>query len=462
MAVVSFTIAAIDKTRAAFASVNQGLRNINTQTKQVNGGVIAMGLRFAGLGTVIGGIAGRVRYLNENFNEITGIPKSAVDSVDMLAFQTTYLRDKINEVILGYTHGLPAALQLAIYQFDVLTKGEEAAALALVDRERKTEEMLKRRPEYMKAARIETDKLAAAQRELAQVTEGKGISVTRRRNEALAMEEKARVMGDEIEKTKLLTEAVNLRTAAERDFQTLAGETATLTKESAAANGRLMGSSLSLTDRIDGLKAAWSAAAQEVATYSDLTNPYQLEKRNEAIKKMVGITNELAKANLEVDRRAADAANVLTRGFEDAVFAGEGLRESIRGIGNDLMRYVFQQLITRPLGNFITGGISSMFGFGGPRAAGGPVGGGSSYLVGEHGPELFTPSQAGRIIPNHATGQSTGGSAGNTYVIDARGTDESVVMRLSSALMQLAGPGVVERRAINATTNRNARRAFAT
>jgi phage-related protein len=33
----------------------------------------------------------------------------------------------------------------------------------------------------------------------------------------------------------------------------------------------------------------------------------------------------------------------------------------------------------------------------GARAAGGPVIGGGSYLVGEHGPEIFTPSTAGRI-----------------------------------------------------------------
>lgn len=38
------------------------------------------------------------------------------------------------------------------------------------------------------------------------------------------------------------------------------------------------------------------------------------------------------------------------------------------------------------------------------RAAGGPVERGTSYLVGEQGPELFTPKQGGTIIPNGATG----------------------------------------------------------
>ena len=39
-------------------------------------------------------------------------------------------------------------------------------------------------------------------------------------------------------------------------------------------------------------------------------------------------------------------------------------------------------------------------------AAGGPVKGGSSYLVGEKGPELFVPGSSGNIIPNHAMGGS--------------------------------------------------------
>lgn len=37
------------------------------------------------------------------------------------------------------------------------------------------------------------------------------------------------------------------------------------------------------------------------------------------------------------------------------------------------------------------------------RAAGGPVAAGAAYVVGEHGPELFVPRQAGQIVPNHIT-----------------------------------------------------------
>ena len=47
---------------------------------------------------------------------------------------------------------------------------------------------------------------------------------------------------------------------------------------------------------------------------------------------------------------------------------------------------------------------SGMFG---RRASGGPVMGGGSYLVGEQGPEMFSPGVSGMITPNHALGGST-------------------------------------------------------
>ena len=42
-----------------------------------------------------------------------------------------------------------------------------------------------------------------------------------------------------------------------------------------------------------------------------------------------------------------------------------------------------------------------------PKAEGGPVTGGKSYLVGERGPEMFSPGVSGTITPNHALGGST-------------------------------------------------------
>jgi DNA repair exonuclease SbcCD ATPase subunit len=57
------------------------------------------------------------------------------------------------------------------------------------------------------------------------------------------------------------------------------------------------------------------------------------------------------------------------------------------------------------------------------RANGGPVNFGSSYIVGERGPELFTPSSSGNITPNHAMG------GGSTITVNVNGGDPDAVVR---------------------------------
>jgi hypothetical protein len=58
------------------------------------------------------------------------------------------------------------------------------------------------------------------------------------------------------------------------------------------------------------------------------------------------------------------------------------------------------------------------------KAMGGPVMGNQSYLVGERGPELFTPSSSGNIIPNGAMG-----GGGNTITVNVNGGDPDAVVR---------------------------------
>lgn len=58
----------------------------------------------------------------------------------------------------------------------------------------------------------------------------------------------------------------------------------------------------------------------------------------------------------------------------------------------------------------------------GGRAMGGPVVGGSSYLVGENGPEIFTPGSSGSITPNGAIG-------GNITINMAPGANGDDVVR---------------------------------
>jgi len=63
-----------------------------------------------------------------------------------------------------------------------------------------------------------------------------------------------------------------------------------------------------------------------------------------------------------------------------------------------------------------------------PKQYGGGVTGGKKYLVGEKGPELFTPSNAGQITPNNQVGGSTNVNFKIT-AINARGIDQLLTSR---------------------------------
>ena len=72
------------------------------------------------------------------------------------------------------------------------------------------------------------------------------------------------------------------------------------------------------------------------------------------------------------------------------------------------------------------------------RADGGPVKGGNSYIVGERGPELFSPGRSGMITPNHALGGST-----NVVVnVDASGSNVEGDEQSSRQLGELIGAAV--------------------
>jgi Flp pilus assembly pilin Flp len=77
--------------------------------------------------------------------------------------------------------------------------------------------------------------------------------------------------------------------------------------------------------------------------------------------------------------------------------------------------------------------------FGGGKALGGPVNAGTTYLVGERGPELFMPNTNGKIIPNNRL-NGAGGGAGGTVInltvngaIDSESTARQIVTILNNS-----------------------------
>ncbi len=180
----------------------------------------------------------------------------------------------------------------------------------------------------------------------------------------------------------------------------------------------------------------------------------QFEFQNK-MEEVMGIEDEglrLEKSKLILKDYQIDRQEILNQKVKDQVNISkelgdtleQGLVENIKGAINgtqsfgqamsNVLNSLKNKLMDRALSNLFSGIGDAVFGDGGKnkgilggflgglfKANGGPVKQGGSYIVGERGPEIFTPRASGNITPNHAMGGST-----NIVVnVDANNTEVS-------------------------------------
>lgn len=124
--------------------------------------------------------------------------------------------------------------------------------------------------------------------------------------------------------------------------------------------------------------------------------------------------------------------------FTDLV---EGAKKQLQRLA-DFARDVFNRIAGSRVSTTMVG-ESRRTTIDGARAAGGPVRAGGTYLVGENGPELFSPGQSGQIIPN-----SSGGTALAANDNEGTSSRASVVRLLSDGVA--AGVDPLMSRAVRA------------
>lgn len=116
--------------------------------------------------------------------------------------------------------------------------------------------------------------------------------------------------------------------------------------------------------------------------------------------------NETLKQTQELYDAIKGAADGALKGFLHDIAEGKSAGEAFKGMLDDILSKLIDFGVSTAL-NAIFPGLGTLAG---QRAAGGPVNSGSSYLVGEKGPEIFTPTSAGRITSNaDAAGMGGGG-----------------------------------------------------
>lgn len=208
---------------------------------------------------------------------------------------------------------------------------------------------------------------------------------------------------------------------AGRQWQEWMDEEANIMAEAAAA-----------TDKYNQTLRDMEAAETAAMIAGEVARAEAILQMDEILNKQTLMANgfdENGKKIGESAKKNSDWARELgmsfTSAFEDAVLAGKKFSDVLRSLAQDVARIALRKAVTEPLAAAVGKGIEGMF-----RADGGPVTAGSSYIVGERGPEMFVPSVSGSIVPNHAMG-----GGGVTVVqhinIDSRSDQASIMQAMA-------------------------------
>lgn len=173
-------------------------------------------------------------------------------------------------------------------------------------------------------------------------------------------------------------------------------------------------------DRAQAILNSLAALEGKEAAANEKANRTEVERYLDDLDMSVGEMNEA------IDGIRIDGLEALNAGLVDAMTGVKSLGAVFKNIANqiigDLLRIAIRKAIIQPLAGALFGGGGSVdklfanfdastFALDGARAMGGPVLAGGNYLVGENGPEIFSPGSSGTIIPNHALGGAGGNSA---------------------------------------------------
>lgn len=152
-----------------------------------------------------------------------------------------------------------------------------------------------------------------------------------------------------------------------------------------------------------------------------------LAVRTSNLPELTRFAQDAANGFKQFDQFATSAFSNFENSIADVATGAATLEEAFKKMADsiirDLIRITIRMSVTGPLAKLLSGvfGGISLPGIGDTgnpfgRAVGGPVRAGSPYIVGEKGPELFVPTQAGTIVPNQLNSGRT--ASGTTVEIN--------------------------------------------
>jgi phage-related minor tail protein len=148
----------------------------------------------------------------------------------------------------------------------------------------------------------------------------------------------------------------------------------------------------------------------------------------------------VAGATASIEAAVNRSFNAVSNTISRAALSGrDSISQLTTSVLADFDRIAASQFIAKPVASLVSSVIGSLLPVSGARAVGGPVAPGGSYLVGEQGPELFTPSSAGSITSNAALASRGASVTVNITTPDAASFQKSksqVAAMLARAIAQ--------------------------
>tara|TARA_R110000787_G_scaffold42392_3_gene104382 strand:+ start:1060 stop:2331 length:1272 start_codon:yes stop_codon:yes gene_type:complete len=401
MADVKVNIKAVDQTSAGFATANRNLKRFSNSAKQTTQGLLGT-ISGAGLGSALGSAIGL------NLQSIaTGVAR-------VLSGVTKEVEKAYEDIESLSTQ----RVDLFVSRMRARLTDEQKLKQIAIDRGRAEAKLKEIKQEEYTEAKFLFGEIVGHEKKKKDLT-------------AMQLRDQQQIL---LNLEILAGEEEQLKNTQIDRLEALKDKLKEVEEQTNKSMAPLVGVTLKGTQQLEALREQYGGLLRDLEAIRDLDSEDALTERIEKTKKLGVVATSLHAAELRALQAQRDAAKILGQGFERAIVNGEKFSDVLKQIGKDLMQLLIRRSITNPLVDAIGGfNFNSLLGiFGGGKAIGGPVSGGSAYMVGENGPEMFMPTQSGNIVSNSAMS----GMGGSTYYIDARGADRSGLARLEQMINQ--------------------------
>lgn len=406
MASATFTLRAVDQTRAAFASVQNSL-----QRMQGTVNTVSRNFRAA---LSLGGFAAGAQKLNtilRRTEENAAALGLTVEEADRLTV-TTGAIDRGFKAISSTTADIVSRVVSAVTGTQSFSAAAEAAAI----RFERNRVIIKEINDQLEDQIVNNELINGTEQDVLRSLENqlqKYEMLVRTKEKDNPVEAAKAALAAEKARGAILQQESNI---IEKD-RALYDEQLKLREQIDAAVGREKDKSAEINALLETrnalslglLNVPKTGLASDIAAENELR-----EQRNKIDRDLIPLLQERYQLERSIGTAVAES-------FQTAIFEGGKFQDVLKALIKDVIQLIFYQTVTRQIAGYITSALigNPLAGVisGTPvtvppgRAAGGPVTNGRPYVVGEKGPELFVPSGSGNIIPNSAM-RSGGGSGG--------------------------------------------------